>query len=348
MLITVRLRLRDKHRASLSRQARSVNVVWNYCNETQQKAAKAQRNWLTAFDLMKLTAGSSKALGLHAHTIQRVCKRYAEARIAQRRAWLRFRGRKSLGWVPFNSGHVKWDGEVFCFNGMSYEPMHVRDLLCLGMRFKAGAFSQDSRGRWYINVPVNISEDAELPGGAVGVDLGLKSLLTTSDGEKIEAPRFYRQSEQALSLAQRARKTKRAKVIQRKAAQRRSDYLHKVSRALADQYGTIIVGGVSPRKLSQTRFAKSVHDAGWASFKNMLSYKSMGNGGRLIEVNEAMTSQTCSCCGAKPPERPTGIAGLGIREWNCSACGAVHDRDVNAAKNILRVGLDTLAEGAAQ
>ena len=78
----------------------------------------------------------------------------------------------------------------------------------------------------------------------------------------------------------------------------------------------------------------------------MLSYKALMHGGRYLEVSERMSTQTCSECGTLPPSRPKGIAGLGIREWECSDCGAVHDRDVNAARNILRVGLDTLAEGA--
>jgi putative transposase len=111
-------------------------------------------------------------------------------------------------------------------------------------------------------------------------------------------------------------------------------------------YGTIIVGDVSPSKLAKTRMAKSIYDAGWAGFKQMLSYKSMRNGGRMIEVSEAMSSQVCSSCGSLPASRPRGISDLGMREWRCDDCGTVHDRDVNAASNILRVGLDALVEGA--
>jgi transposase len=93
--------------------------------------------------------------------------------------------------------------------------------------------------------------------------------------------------------------------------------------------------------------AKSVLDAGWADFKTMLSWKSrLRGGGMLLEVNEAYTTQVCSECGCLPPSRPKGIADLRIREWTCDECGAVHDRDTNAAKNILRVGLHALVEGA--
>lgn len=344
--ITVKLRLRDKHAAGLRRQARAVNLCWNFCNETQKKAAQARRKWLSAYDLMRLTAGAGKELDLHAHTIQRVCRAYDDARKHHGKAWLRWRGRKSLGWVPFNTGHVLFDGECFVFRGVRYDAMHLRDCLAPGMRFWAGSFNADARGRWYINVPVEVDCADKQFEKVVGIDLGLKDLATLSTGEKIAAPRFYRKSEIALASAQRARKTKRARAIHAKARNRRKDFLHKAANGLVRDFGTIIIGDVSAKKLAKTRMAKSVHDAGWSGFKNMLSYKAIMRGGRLIEVSEAMSSQTCSACGCLPPSRPRGIAGLGTRQWVCSDCGAEHDRDVNAAINIARVGLDTLAEGA--
>jgi len=202
------------------------------------------------------------------------------------------------------------------------------------------------KGHWYINVPVEVEAAESDYSDAVGIDLGLKTLATLSTGDKIEMPRFYRESEQALASAQRARKTKRARAIHAKARNRRKDFLHKASNALAREYGTIVVGDVSPKRLAKTRMAKSVYDAGWAGFKTMLSYKSMRNGGRVVEASEAYTSQTCSMCGSLPPSRPKGITGLQMREWTCDDCGTVHDRDANAARNILRVGLHSLVEGA--
>lgn len=346
MQITLKFRLRDKHAAVLCRQARSVNLVWNYCNETQKKAAQARRKWLSVYDLMKLTAGAGKELDLHAHTIQRVCRAYDDARKPQKKAWLRWRGRKSLGWVPFNTGHVRFDGGCFIFRGVRYEAMHLREHLQPGMTFGAGSFNADAKGHWYINLPVDVECVEPKVENAVGIDLGLKTLATLSTGDKIEMPRFYRESERALAEAQRSRKTKRARAIHAKARNRRKDFMHKASNAVVQEFGTIIVGDVSSKKLAKTQMAKSVYDAGWAGFKQMLSYKAIRHGGRMIEVSEAMSTQTCSSCGCLPPSRPKGIAGLGIREWQCSGCGLIHDRDVNAARNILRVGLDTLVEGA--
>jgi putative transposase len=344
MQITLKLRLRDKHATALDCQARAVNVVWNYANETQQKAVRALRPWLSVYDLMRLTAGASKDLDLHAHTIQRVCRAYDDARKTRKKAWLRWRGRKSLGWVPFNTGHVLFDGEAFVFRGVRYETMHLRDLLKPGMRFGAGSFNADAKGHWYINVPVEVDCAEPAYENAVGIDLGLKTLATLSDDSKIQMPRFYRESEERLATAQRARKTKRARAIHAKARNRRKDFLHKAANAVVKDYGTIFVGDVSPSKLAKTRMAKSVYDAGWAGFKQMLSYKSMRNGGRVIEVSEAYSSQTCSSCGCR--SGPRGLKGLDQRTWDCRECGAAHDRDVNAAVLICRAGLSTLTGGA--
>lgn len=343
--ITIKLRLKDKHVSDLNRQTRAINFAWNYCNETSRKAWGRDRRWLSAYDLVRLTSGSSKILGVHAHSIQGVCKQFARSRDKVGRAGLRWRGRRSLGWIPFNTGHVSFDGERLKFNGRFYEPMHFHPKLAKGQKIHAGSFSQDARGRWYVNLPVEVECVVLSRSDSVGVDLGLKTMATLSDGRAFIMPKFYRESEAALAVAQKARKSKRSRSIHMKIANRRGDYLHKLSSSIVADYGLIVIGDVSPSKLARTKMAKSVLDAGWSSFKRMLSYKAVMHGGRAIEVDERWTTQTCSHCGSLPPERPRGIAGLGIREWTCGDCGAVHDRDVNAAKNILRVGLDALAEG---
>lgn len=346
MQITYRYRIKDKHISRLNAQARAVNVVFNFCNETQQKAARNGRKWLTGYDLWKLVAGATKeGLDLHSHSAMRVCLQYDKSRRQQKKPWLRWRGRKSLGWVPFNTGHVSHRDGGFVFRGEHYNVWLHRPLPD-GAKIGAGSFSQDSRGRWYINCPVEVAEATEAPLKYVGIDLGLKDLATLSTGEKIEAPRLYRKSEAHLATSQRARKTKRARTIHAKIANRRKDFLHKASAKIAKEYGLVVIGDVSPSKLSQTRMAKSVLDAGWSRFRDMLSWKlRLRSGGMLLEVSEKYTTQTCSECGSLPPSRPKGIAGLSNRMWRCDDCGADHDRDHNAARNILRIGLDTLRGG---
>src|SRR5215468_3195080 len=347
--LTVKLRLRDKHAAELNRQARAVNRVWNYCNEAQRHTFETRwawkDKWLTYRGLARLTAGAGVELNLHSHTVQRVCKEYVKSRQQQKKRWLRFRDRDSLGWVPFNTGHVSFDGEAFRFHGVRYETMHLRDALSPGVRIGAGSFNQDARGRWYINLPIELECAGETPNKRIGMDLGLKALATLSDGSEIRIPQFYRQSEAKLATAQRGRKTpKRIRNIHAKIANRRKHYLHKGSTKIAKTYGLIVVGDVSPSKLAKTQMAKSVLDAGWAGFKQMLSYKAMTHGGLYLEVCKAHTTQACSECGCIAG--PRGRAGLNERMWQCVACDTVHHRDTNAAQNILRAGLSTLVEGA--
>lgn len=134
--LTIKLRLRDRHAAELARQARAVNFVWNYCNETSGIAWRRDHRWLSGFDLEQLTAGSSKMLDLHSHTIQQVCLRFARSRDKARRASIRWRGKKSLGWVPFSTGHVAFNGESLKFRGASYAPMHLNPHLVAGIKME--------------------------------------------------------------------------------------------------------------------------------------------------------------------------------------------------------------------
>ncbi|BAP41753.1 transposase [Pseudomonas sp. StFLB209] len=185
-----------------------------------------------------------------------------------------------------------------------------------------------------------VEVDRQLSPGqdAVGIDLGLKTTATCSDGDRLESGRFYRDLERALGTAQRAGKKARVRAIHAKIANRRKDCLHKFSNALVARCGVIVVGDVNSLKLAKTRMAKSVLDAGWGQLKTMLEYKCDHAGTVFKVVSERNTTQTCSSCKQLPDSRPRGIAGLGIREWTCCGGGATHDRDVNAAKNILALG----------
>lgn len=344
MIIVYRYRVKSKN-GLLNQQARKVNFVWNYCNDRQKDALRFGRPWLTGFDLNKLTTGSSKELALHSGVINAVCEQFAKSRAQHHKPYLRYRGRKSLGWVPFKGRDLHREGNAFRFAGNTFRVFYSRPLP--EGKIKDGTcFSQDSRGNWFLNIVIEVAELPMRPlGHGVGIDLGLKDLATLSEGEKILAPCFYRTAEAALAVAQRAHKRRRVKAIQARTARRRLDFLHKQSAAIARAFDHIAVGNVNASGLAQTSLAKSVLDAGWSSFRKMLAYKAMRHGARYVEVDERFTTQTCSNCGALPDSRPKGIAGLGIREWECSECGAVHDRDRNAALNILRRGRATLEAG---
>jgi len=344
MILVYRFRVKSKS-GLLDQQARKVNFVWNYCNDRQKDALRFERPWLTGFDLNKLTTGSSKELELHSGVINAVCEQFAKSRAQHRRPYLRYRGRKSLGWVPLKGRDLHREGNAFRFAGNTFRVFYSRPLP--EGKIKDGTcFAQDSRGNWFLNIVIEVAEPPVRPlDHGVGIDLGLKDLATPSEGEKIPAPGFYREAEAALAVAQRAHKRRRVKAIQARTARRRLDFLHNRSAELARAFDHIAVGNVNASGLAQTSLAKSVLDAGWSSFRKMLAYKAMRHGAQYVEVDERFTTQTCSNCGALPDSRPRGIAGLGIREWECSECGVVHDRDRNAALNILRRGRATLEAG---
>jgi IS605 OrfB family transposase len=170
----------------------------------------------------------------------------------------------------------------------------------------------------------------------VGLDLGLKDTVATSDGEKLEAGHFYRQIEKKIALAQRRGHKRQAKRLHRTAARRRKDALHKFSKQIVDRYQTIVIGDVSSTQLVRTRMAKSVLDAGWGMLKMQLQYKSQLAGRCVLMVSERNTTRACSSCGSLTG--PTGLDMLAVRTWTCCECGVTHDRDVNAARNILSAG----------
>ena len=172
--------------------------------------------------------------------------------------------------------------------------------------------------------------------------MGCKESATDSNGDGVKG-REYRTLESKLGKAQRARNKRSVKAIHAKIKNRRADALHKYSRKLVNANAAIFVGDVSSQKLVKTKMAKSVLDAGWSTLKTMLEYKSAHAGIVFEVVNERYTTQTCSCCGSRQ-NSPKGRAGLGIREWTCE-CGVTHDRDINAAKNILALGHERLAVG---
>jgi putative transposase len=337
---TLKIRVKDKHAVLLQRMATQVNQVWNFCNETSSRSIRERSTWLSGFDLQKYTNGFSKCDGvlIGSKTIQQVCEEYATRRKQFKKAKLRWRvsnpqsSRRSLGWIPFKSGALVYANGQIQFAGHRFSLWDSYGLS--NYKLRAGNFNQDVRGRWYLNVVVQIPSVASAGTRSVGMDLGVKTAVATSDGQKLEG-HWYRDQEEALARAQRAKKKDRVRAIHAKIANQRKDALHKFSHAMVSQYGAIFVGNISSQWMLKTSSAKGTLDASWSRLKIMLEYKSQQAGVIFEVVNEAYTTQTCSCCGKIPSSSPKGRAGLRVREWTCSDCGAHHDRDVNAAVNIL-------------
>lgn len=344
MTRVLRLRIKDKHASHLLEQSREVNQVWNYCNEISQQILQRERRFCTGYDLDKLTRGASKeGLSLHSQTVQAISAEYCTRRKQFKKAKLRWRVshgvRRSLGWIPVKASALSYRGGQVRYQGKALSLWDSYGLADYQLR--SGNFSEDARGRWYLNVTVDVKQPEKKVGtSSVGIDLGLKDFAGLSNGQMVEAKQFYRDLQPALAAAQRSGHKDRTKAIHAKISNRRRDFLHKLSTQLVKEYGAIFIGNVNASGLAKTHMAKSVLDAGWSMFRTQLQYKGDSAGSWVTEVNEAYSTQECSNCHARIG--PKGLADLGVRRWTCSRCQSEHDRDINAAKNILARGLVAL------
>jgi len=202
-------------------------------------------------------------------------------------------------------------------------------------------------GRYYASFVVE-REVTPLPPceREIGVDIGLNRLAVTSEGEVIANPRFLRTKERHLAKAQRAlsRKAKgsanrvkarrQVAIVHRKVRETRHDHAHKIALALVRDNQAVYAEDLAVAGLARTRLAKSVYDAGWAQLLRLIGEKAGQHGRTFHRIGRfTPTSQACSECGANDGPKP-----LQVRAWRCGACGAVHDRDVNAARNVLAAG----------
>lgn len=338
---TLRLKIKTSAYDWLNAAAREVNQIWNFANQASMDAADRGRRTQTArllsgFDLCYLTAGTTEFTDhIGADTIQRVCVEYATKRKAAKKFRLNWRksggSRKSRGWVPFKAASIKRKGAGLRFCGKSIRVFELDRLE--GVKWKDGCFAQDACGDWFLSLPVECSIQPGQQFGEVGIDLGLKDTAVTSDGEVLVAGQFYRGIEPQIAHAQRRAHKKQAKRLHRRAANRRKDALHKFTTGIVQRYSRIFVGDVSAPKLAKTRMAKSVLDAGWGMLRTQLMYKCQRAGAEFAIVNERNTTRACSNCGCI--SGPSGLKQLVVRSWICEGCGAAHERDINAATNIL-------------
>jgi len=215
---------------------------------------------------------------------------------------------------------------------------------------KTCTIKRSSTDKWYVMFscewePTPLPENNE----AVGIDVGLHSFATLSTGEHIENPRFFRQEEKALAKAQRKlskaekgtlERKKRRKVVARiheRIAWKRQDFIHQHSRRIINRFGIIAVEDIHVNRMLHNHcLAKSISDAAWSGFFQLLAQKAAWAARQFVAVNPAYTSQTCSSCGHRQ-KMP-----LSERVFKCPCCGLELDRDHNAAVNILGLGLQSL------
>ncbi len=183
----------------------------------------------------------------------------------------------------------------------------------------------------------------------IGIDLGIKEFAILSDGTKIENPKWLSKAEKRIKKVQRelSRKQKDSKNYEKtrlylaklheKVANQRKDFLHKVSSKIINENQVIVLEDLKVRNMQQNhRLAKAISEVSWSEFRRMLEYKAAWYGREIIIApQDYASSQICSECGQKNPD----VKNLAIRQWQCPKCGAKHDRDINAAKNLVKLAM---------
>ncbi|MEW1648349.1 RNA-guided endonuclease TnpB family protein [Streptomyces sp. NPDC091219] len=356
----------DEQAAELSRTFGCVRLVYNRALEERTRAWYSERRrvsyaqssaaltqWKKTEEFAFLTEVSSVPLQQALRHLQRAFGNF----FTQRAGYPRFKSRKkSRAVAEYTRSAFTWrDGQLTL--AKTAGPLDIRWSRPLPERTEPTTVtvSRDAAGRWFVSL---LCEDTIAPAAAgtaaVGLDAGITSLVTLSTGEKVTNPRHERRDRARLARAQRAlsRKAKdsanrekaRRKVarVHARIADRRRDHLHKLSTRLVRENQTVVIEDLTVRSLLKNRtLARAISDASWAQLRSMLEYKCAWYGRDLVVIDRWFpSSKLCENCGTVAARMP-----LDLRAWTC-ACGAVHDRDINAARNILAAGLAVSACGA--
>lgn len=350
--------------AELSRTFGCVRLVYNKALDARAAAwAREQRHvtygdtsamlttWKKTDDLAFLGEVSSVPLQQTLRHLQNAFSHF----FAGRARYPRFKSRKkSRASAEYTRSAFRWrDGQLLL--AKMPEPLAIKWSRPLpeGAEPSTVTVSRDSAGRWFVSILVEAIVDHHLPTArAVGVDAGLTALVTLSTGEKIANPRHERRDRHRLARAQRALARKQKGSANREKARRtvartyaritdrRRDFLHKLSTRLVRENQTIVIEDLNVSGMLRGRQARAISDASWSQLRSMLEYKATWYGREVIAIDRWFpSSKTCSACGTLTSSMP-----LSLRTWACR-CGAIHDRDVNAAKNILAAGLAVTACG---
>jgi putative transposase len=269
-----------------------------------------------------------------------------------------FKKKRNQQSATYASNAFSWDGKSLTLAKMT-EPLDIRwhRPLPNGCKPSSVTITKDEAQRYFVSLLVEEEiKPLEVTSKMVGLDLGLKSMVITSDGQTYGNPKFFHKEEKKLAKAQRrhAKKKKgsknRAKArlkvarIQKKIAERRRDYQHKLSTKIIRENQVVCVESLQVKNMVKNHsLAKAISDVGWSEFVRQLEYKASWYGRTFVKIDKFYpSSKRCFDCGHILDSLP-----LDVREWTCPECGVHHDRDINAAKNMLAVGLTVAACGEA-
>lgn len=334
----IKLRPNAKLEKELGEYLWMLTGVYNWAVRKIENDAK-DGVYYTPNAFQNLLANHGKKIGIPSHTVQGVL---GTAYAAWQRCFKRMGGkpklkgrRRPLNSIPFPDPIRAPSGNYIKLPGLGLVRFHKQELP-VG-KIKCGRLVKRASG-WYLCLFIDAARPPiERRGfGKVGIDPGFKDLLTLSDGEKIEHPQELRKAEKRLAQAQRGINRKHVARLHERISNQRKDRNHKLSLRLVQENTAISFSKDNHRAVAK-RFGKSVASAGHAQLRSQLAYKSLAGGTRYVEVASRNSTKTCSACGGL--SGPNGLGGLAVRQWRCTACGAEHDRDINAARNTLLLGL---------
>jgi transposase len=334
----LKLRLNTSQEDQLTTWLVQLTGVWNWAIRKIEQDAN-DGIYYTRKAFRNLLADHGKKLGVPSHTLQGMLDMAYTAwqrcfkRLAKKP---RLKGqRNKLTSVPFPDPFKAPDDRRIHVPGIGHTRFHAQDIPA--GRVNSGRIVKRASG-WYLCLFIDAQPRVIPHTGdhAIGIDPGFHNLLTLSNGEKIPHPHELRRTAQRVAQAQRGGRRRLAARLHERLAHQRKDRNHKLSRRLVAAH-QIIVWSKDRHAAIAKSFGKSVTSASHAQLRGMLAYKCTASGRQFLEVPSQYSTKTCSACGSL--SGPTGYAGLQVRRWTCSVCGADHDRDVNAAMNTLAAGV---------
>lgn len=344
--------------AMLSRTFGCVRVVWNrtlaarHARYALDKTSTSYRDTDAALTVMKKDPELAWLFEVSSVPLQQTLRHQHAAFtafFAKRARYPRFKSRHGKQSATYTRSAFAWRGGALTL-AKTKAPLRI---VWTWPKIDPAALdpstvnvTRDAAGRWFVVLHVDTQDLDRLPttGQTVGVDLGLKDFLVLSNGERIPHPKHMDRHEQRLKRYQRilARKQRgsanrakaKVKVARQhaKVADARRDFLHKTSTELIRRFDSIAIEDLAVRNMVKNHsLAKSISRSGWGEFRAFLTYKAERYGRTLAVVDRWYpSSKTCSACG-----HLLASLSLGTRQWTCPGCGALHDRDINAAKNIM-------------
>lgn len=349
----------------LEKTLESCRILYNHFLHERIWAYKYYNLFLSCFDqineLPELRKRNADFLQIHSQVLQDVAKRvdrsfqnfFRMVKAGQKPGFPRFKGKDRYDSFTFTQSGFSLVGNTVRISGIGKIPVVVHRPV--EGKIKTCTLLRNSCGEWFVAFSCDQVSSKPLSANslAVGIDMGLTDFLATSDGEIVSNPKYGKQSAKRLEQAQRRlsaqkkgtkeqqKKKKVVAKIHQKVVNQRTDFFYKAANKIVGEYGLIFAEDLNPSDmLSYKAINRTLYDTAWSRFLSILSNKAAEAGRKFMKVDPAHTSQDCSGCGYRQ-KMP-----LSIRIYRCHQCGLELSRDVNAARNIKRLGLESLAQSA--